>query len=223
MSYKVLIVEDDPMVSMINERYVCKNRDFVVAGSCRNGREALKFLDCNEVDLVVLDVFMPYMDGIETLKKIREKKLCTEVVMVTAANDSRTIEETMHLGVLDYLIKPFSYERLQAALEKFVAKTNALRDALILDQNDVDSLLLAAARPERKTYPKGIQEKTLKTILDFFVENSGWHSTDMVSEKLNISIVTVRHYLNYLAEHRRIEQDMNYETGGRPCILYRSV
>ena len=107
MEYKVLIVEDDPMVAMINEQYVCKNPQFVVAASCRNGQEALDFLDANNVDLIVLDVFMPYMDGIETLKKIREKKIAAEVIMVTAANDSATIEETMHLGVIDYLMITF--------------------------------------------------------------------------------------------------------------------
>ena len=63
MEYKVLIVEDDPMVAMINEQYVCKNPQFVVAASCSNGQEALEFLEANKVDLIVLDVFMPYMDG----------------------------------------------------------------------------------------------------------------------------------------------------------------
>ena len=132
--YNVLIVEDDPMVAMINEQYVCKNPQFVVAASCRNGQEALDFLDANNVDLIVLDVFMPYMDGIETLKKIREKKISSEVIMVTAANDVATLEDTLHLGVIDFLIKPFAYERFQIALEKFLANRKAFRDSAILNQ-----------------------------------------------------------------------------------------
>ncbi len=59
MAYKVLIVEDDPMVAMINEQYVCKNSQFCVDASCRNGQEALDYLESNPVDLIVLDVFMP--------------------------------------------------------------------------------------------------------------------------------------------------------------------
>ena len=91
--YKVLIVEDDPMVAMINEQYVCRNKSFLVQKTCRNGQEALEYLESqnteangdSSIDLVIMDVFMPLMNGIETLKKIREKKLDCEVIMVTAA------------------------------------------------------------------------------------------------------------------------------------------
>ena len=61
MQYKVLIVEDDPMVSMINEQYVNRNKAFAVVGKCKDGKSALDFLEKNEVDLIVLDVFMPLM------------------------------------------------------------------------------------------------------------------------------------------------------------------
>ena len=125
--YKVLIVEDDPMVAMINEQYVCKNKDFSVNKSCRNGQEALDFLESADgihVDLVIMDVFMPIMNGVETLKKIREKKIDAEVIMVTAANDTATLEETMHLGVIDFLIKPFAFERFQVALKSLPLKQN---------------------------------------------------------------------------------------------------
>lgn len=66
--YKVLIVEDDPMVAMINEQYVRRNPNFCVAGRCQDGKSALEFLEKQPVDLMVLDVFMPYADGFETLR-----------------------------------------------------------------------------------------------------------------------------------------------------------
>ena len=79
--YKVVIVEDDPMVAMINEQYVCRNKNFCVQKTCRNGQEALEYLTVNgagsseegKIDLVIMDVFMPLLNGIDTLKKIREK------------------------------------------------------------------------------------------------------------------------------------------------------
>ena len=235
MSYKVLIVEDDPMVAMINEQYVSKNPDFAVAGSCRNGKEALDFLSANKVDLVVLDVFMPYMDGVETLKKIREEKIQTEVIMVTAANDTATLEETMNLGVVDYLIKPFALERFQVALEKFAAKARTLTQnkSGILDQSSIDSIISGgqsvktvsspepATSHQQATYPKGIQQKTLNTVKDYFDENPSWQSGDLVAQKLGLSIVTVRHYLNYLVEIKFLDESINYETGGRPSMLYK--
>ena len=141
MTYKVLIVEDDPMVAMINEQYVKQNKNFTVSSICRNGDEALSFLDDNAVDLIVLDVFMPVMDGVETLKTIRERKVSSEVIMVTAANDTQTLERTMHLGVLDYLIKPFTMERFSIALEKFMSQNKTLKENTILDQKSIDLLM----------------------------------------------------------------------------------
>ncbi|MCR4742456.1 MAG: response regulator [Treponema sp.] len=223
MAYKVLIVEDDPMVAMINEQYICKNKDFSVIATCRNGQEAIEFLQSNSVDLIVLDVFMPVMTGVETLKKIRELKIKSEVIMVTAANDASTLEETMHLGVIDYLIKPFAYERFQVALEKFASKNKALKANTVLDQRSVDNIISNNLKQKEKDYPKGIQKKTLKLMQTYFEENKGWHSGDMIAEKLGLSIVTVRHYLTYLLEQKLLVEDINYETGGRPCMLYKSI
>ena len=239
-NYKVLIAEDDPMVAMINSQYVEKAGCFEIAGICRNGKEVLDFLLDNKVDLILLDVFMPVMDGRETLKKIREEKTDVEVIMVTAANDTTTIEETVHLGVHDYLIKPFTFERLCISLEKFICKKNLLKENSKMTQSDVDSLMMNSSAGVlssvngsktqaaslsgstiMKNLPKGIQRKTLENIISYFEDNSGWSSTDMISESLGISIVTVRNYMNYLVNVKVIVEDINYGTGGRPSMLYK--
>lgn len=225
MAYRVLIVEDDPMVAMINEQYVKQNKNFTVSTICRNGEEALNFLEGNKIDLIVLDVYMPVMDGVETLKRIRDKKISSEVIMVTAANDTNTLEQTMHLGVLDYLIKPFTLERFLVALEKFLSQKETLKQNSIIDQNCIDRLMTQFGTQDKKIkpteYPKGINKKTLSSMIEYFNENSGWQSVDMIAEKLKISIVTVRHYMNYLVQQKSIVEDINYETGGRPCMLYK--
>lgn len=221
--YSVLIVDDDPMVAMINEQFVLKNKDFKVCGSCRNGQEALDFIKANKVDLIVLDVYMPIMNGTETLKTIRENKYPCDVIMVTAANDTQTLEETMHLGVIDYLIKPFTFERFTIALHKFIHKKENLNEKDFVDQNSVDSLFHSKAddAAESKELPKGVQKKTLSLITKYFDDNKGYQSADIISEKLGLSIVTVRHYLNYLVQEKIIVEDVNYETGGRPSMLYK--
>ena len=220
-TYKVLIVDDDPMVAMINEQYVCKNKQFKVVGSCRNGQDALTFLEKNPADLVIMDVYMPDMDGLETLKNIRQKKIQTEVIMVTAANDVATLEDTMHLGVIDFLIKPFAYERFQIALEKFISNRNAFRDSPVLNQSSVDSIITNAQKVSGKEYPKGIQEKTLGLIRDYFEKNSGWLSGEIIAENVGLSSVTIRRYMNFLVGSGEVEESINYETGGRPSMLYK--
>lgn len=237
MSYKVLIIEDDPMVAMINEQYATKNPNFVSAGICRNGKDALEFLSKNKVDLVVLDVYMPYMDGVETLKQIREKNIQTEVIMVTAANDTSTLERTMNLGVVDYLVKPFAMERFQIALEKFAAKASALHGNKggSLDQSSIDSIISgrtgsaraaaldSSAQKQTPSYPKGIQKQTLETIKDYFDKNPNWQRGDIAAQNLGLSVVTVRHYLNYLVQIRELTETIDYETGGRPSMLYKKA
>ena len=225
--YKVIIVEDDPMVAMINEQYVSKDKNFHVEKTCRNGQEALDFLlgpEGSQIDLVIMDVFMPYMDGIEVLKKIRENKLHCEVIMVTAANDATTLEETLHLGVLDFLIKPFAYERFQVSLEKFIANKEAFRDANeTIDQSYVDSLISnqGTSHPSEENLPKGIQKKTLDLITEYMKDKKGWISGDQISEEIGLSSVTVRHYMSYLMETKKVKGEINYETGGRPSMLYK--
>ncbi len=250
MSYSVLIVEDDPMVLMINSQFVCKNTDFIVAGTCRNGKEAIDFLQENKVDLILLDVYMPVMNGTETLKKIRKMQINTDVIMVTAANDNTTIEETMHLGVMDYLVKPFTFERFNVSLEKFAQKNRILKENSVMDQSCIDSLISTSiAQKEGKegkegqesvkqnnivvkektsesvsipeNLPKGIQQKTLSLIQNYFKTNTSWVGVDSISEVLGVSIVTVRNYLNYLVKIKYIKESVNYETGGRPSMLYK--
>lgn len=226
-NYKVLIVDDDPMVAMINEQYVCKNKQFKVIGSCRNGNAALEFLEKTPADLVILDVYMPDMDGLETLKKIREKKICTEVIMVTAANDVSTLEDTMHLGVIDFLIKPFAYERFQIALEKFLANRRLFNNSEVLNQNSVDSIITNTKKVGAKEFPKGIQEKTLSLIREYFEKNAAqngqgcWLSGEIIAENVGLSSVTIRRYMSFLVSSGEVEQSINYETGGRPSVLYK--
>ena len=220
--YKVLIVEDDPMVAMINEQYIKSNKHFQIVGKCKDGSSALSFLENNDVDLLVLDVYMPHMDGFETLRQIRNRKIMTEAIMVTAANDRESLEEALHLGIVDYLVKPFTFERFQMALDKFIAQTHALKDIDTLSQTSIDHIIDNARRKGEELHPKGIQDKTMQLILTHLKENCGvWLTGDEIAKEIGLTGVTVRRYMNYLAEAGKVIGEMNYETGGRPCMRYK--
>ena len=222
MYYKVLIVEDDPMVSMINEQYVNRNKAFRVVEKCKDGKSALEYLEHNDVDLIILDVYMPLMDGFETLRQIRKNKKSVDIIMVTAANDRASLEEALHLGVVDYLVKPFTYDRFRIALDKYVSQVAALKDIDTLNQKNIDFIIENARKKSEELYPKGIQEKTLQTILDEMKKNpSKWMTGDEIAERIGLTGVTVRRYLNYLTEKGILLSEINYETGGRPCMRYR--
>ena len=220
--YKVLIVEDDPMVAMINEQYIKRNKNFEIVGKCSDGRSALEFLENNAVDLLILDVFMPKMDGFETLRKIRNRQIIVDAIMVTAANERESLEEALHLGIVDYLVKPFAFDRFQMALEKYIAQNNALKDIDTLNQKSIDHIIDNARKKSDELYPKGIQEKTLQLIMEYLKANNAvWFTGDEIAEKVGLTGVTVRRYMNYLAESGRAIGEMDYETGGRPCMRYK--
>ena len=220
--YKVLIVEDDPMVAMINEQFVSRHKNFVVAHKCNDGKSALEYLDENKVDLIILDVFMPYMDGFETLRQIRKKQISVDVIMVTAANEREQLKEGLHLGVVDYLVKPFTFERFKVALDKFIAQVEALKDLDKVNQKNIDFLIDKSRKRANELYPKGVQEKTLQTIIEHLKENKNkWLTGDEIAEKVGLTGVTVRRYMTHLSETGMVIADMNYGTGGRPCMLYK--
>ena len=221
--FKVLIVEDDPMVAMINEQYVKKNAQFILAGKCGNGEEALAFLKEKEADLVIMDVYMPVLGGIETLKRIREMDLSVSVIMVTAANDSETFEEAMRFGAVDYLVKPFSFDRFQQALDRFAANSNVLGEGHALNQKSIDRIVGSVRKASAaEEAPKGIQEKTREKILDCLAASKDWMTGEEISGAVGLSAVTVRRYMNHLVQTGEVTGEMNYETGGRPCMLYRA-
>lgn len=220
--YKVLIVEDDPMVSMINEQYIKRHKSFEIVGVCHDGVSALAFLEENDVDLLILDVYMPKMDGFETLRKIRNKNITVDAIMVTAANDRRSLEEALHLGIVDYLVKPFTFDRFQIALEKYVAQNNALNVVDTLNQKNIDYIIENSHKKSEALLPKGIQEKTSQIILEEMEKHpSQWMTGDEIAECIGLTGVTVRRYLNYLTEKGLLLSDIDYGTGGRPCMRYK--
>ena len=220
--YKVLIVEDDPMVAMINEQYVGRHKQFTVVGKCRDGNSALQFLKENVVDLIILAVFMPHTDGFETLRQLRKEKIAADVIMVTAANDRESLEQALHLGVVDYLVKPFTFERFRLALDKYISQVQVLKDFDKLDQSNIDFIIDKTRKQSQDLFPKGIQDKTLKAIITCLKQHkTDAITSDYIAEQTGLTAVTVRRYMSFLEESGKVIGELNYETGGRPCMYYR--
>ena len=188
--FDVLIVEDDPMVAMINEQYVNRNERFRVVATCNNGKAAVDFLLKKPVDLIIMDVFMPNMNGIEALREIRNRNITSSVIMVTAAKDTVTFEEAMKLGAVDYLVKPFDFDRFQQALDKFALAQSLLREGKTLTQSSIDQIV-GGPTSFTNQYPKGIQEKTKGVIMECLAAEDAWMTGEKIAEATGLSSVTV--------------------------------
>ena len=129
MLYRVVIVEDDPMVSLLDRTFTEKDTRFRVVQTFQDGQAALDWLAQNPADLVVLDVYMPIFTGLELLQALRRRDIPVDAIMVTAANDTATVDQLLKLGVVDYLVKPFTFERFQQALDTFCRHREAVAGA----------------------------------------------------------------------------------------------
>lgn len=220
---KVIIVEDDPMVSRIHQQYIEQFSELTLAGNFRSGRDALEFLRFHPVDLIILDVYMPIMTGLDLLRALRHEGQRCDVIMVTAANDVENIDAALSLGILDYLVKPFEYQRFSAAIEKYLKKANLISSRRTLTQDSIDRLVSthSTAGSDLSEAKKGIQSRTLEHVREHLMASDQVaHTCDSISNAIGLSKVTVRRYLNYLIECGELDSSIDYETGGRPSVLY---
>lgn len=221
---KVLIVEDDPMVAQINKNYIGSVEGFEVVNILNDGKEALKFLNENHIDLIILDIYMPKLDGISFLMELRKRLITCDVIMVTAAKEVEKIHDAMQLGVVDYLIKPFEYERLRKSLENYKLRSNLFKTKDSVDQEDIDNIMMVGSKFAEDILPKGLNRMTMNRILSF-IESNKFKSmnVDEIAQGVGVTKVTVRRYMNYLEKRGFIKQEAEYGSLGRPSHIYRCV
>jgi len=220
---KTVIIEDDPMVAAINKKYLAKYDSIEVVKTFSNGADALSFLKKYPVDLVLLDVYIPQISGIELLRAIRKERIPVDVIMITAANDSKSVDIALQLGIIDYLIKPFEYARFQQAIQKYFIKRNLVsqKEDSVVSQSELDQILNKPSILQNTDLEKGIQQKTLDLIQNFMEKHRGeYFSNDQIAQQVGLSRVTVHRYLNYLESKKLVISTINYETKGRPGIKY---
>ena len=224
--YRVVIVEDDPMVSLLDRTYTEKDPRFRVVQTFQDGRAALEWLAQNPADLVVLDVYMPLFTGVELLHALRERAIPVDAIMVTAANDAATVDQLLKMGVVDYLVKPFAFARFRQAMDKFLQAQNLLscpQEGSLLDQQAIDRLIRRQEHPEPggNQMSKGLNAATLERVRSFLSASRGQALTsEEIAEQVHLSRITIRRYVNYMVETGELASSIDYQTGGRPSIRY---
>lgn len=224
---KTVIVEDDLMVASINQQFALKTPGVNVIATFHNGKDALAFLNKTKVDLLLLDFYMPEITGLELLAKLRNEGNDVDVIMITAANDAVHINEALHLGIVDYLVKPFKYERFSEAMDKYMLRKTVMKKGMKFTQKDIDQLI-HLQKPSKQSkemdLQKGLQRQTLDKIRNSLSNHENEYLTsEQIASETELSKVTVRRYMNYLIEQNEITSVVDYSTGGRPSILYKKT
>ncbi len=216
-----IIVEDDPMVLEINKQFVEKVEGFSVVGVAQSGEDALKLLKTIKPQLVILDIYLPDLSGIDVLKEMRSTGYPADVIMITAARDAETIKEVLRYGAIDYIVKPFKFSRMQNALLSYRMLRARLEEKTTLDQEEIDALKKSksVAKPFEEL-PKGLNEVTLRQIFLYMVKKKDSLSAEEVAEGVGIARVTARRYLEYLAKIGKLQLEIQYGSVGRPINRY---
>ncbi|MDQ0298128.1 response regulator of citrate/malate metabolism [Salibacterium salarium] len=220
---KTLIVEDDPMVAKFNRVYVEKVEGFEPVGTITDVKQAWDFLKENTVDLILLDVYMKNTTGLEMLMEMRKTGSPVDAIVITAANDNQSIQTALRYGAVDYLIKPFHFDRFKESLLRYRHKQEIIEKGESVTQADLDPFLLQSQRVSSSVeLPKGLTTLTFSHIAKQILKKKqeAFSAAD-IADKTGISQVSVRKYLHYLVDSDVLETDVIYQSTGRPLHQYR--
>ena len=144
--YTLLLVDDEEEVTQIIAKKVKWNElGFSVVGHANNGLKALEMLEEIQPDVVMTDIRMPYMDGLELCGQIREKYPATKLVLFTGFDDFEYAKEAVHLEIEEYILKPINANELSECLKRLKNVLDKEREEKLnvrkLEQYYTDSLL----------------------------------------------------------------------------------
>jgi response regulator of citrate/malate metabolism len=220
-SWRVMVVEDNGVVAALHRRVVDSVPYLKTAHVALNGQHAFAALKTVQPDLVILDLTMAGGDGLSFLRRVRGADMPIDVIVVTASRDRRAVDEVTRLGVIDYLVKPFTPQRLRQSLSAFAIRRHTLTTRSELCQADVDAIQASGAPRRGRRLPKGLKEETLRSVVAALDEATGAMGADQVGTRVGVARVTARRYLEYLALMGMVEMNRETNGPGRPRNRYR--
>ena len=226
---RVLVVDDDFMVAKVHSSVVARQPGFQVVGVVHSGAAALEAVHTTRPDLVLLDVYLPDMSGLDVLHRLREPPFGElDVIVISAARDLDSVRKAMRGGVFHYLVKPFEIDALRQRLVEFAehrAELAELRAAGEVGQDDVDRAFRSQAARTTRRLPKSISPDTVELVERALVEagDDGMSAMEC-AEATGLSRSSTRRYLDHLVEVGTAETlRPRYGAAGRPERRYRST
>lgn len=218
---RVLIVEDEPLTAEAHAAYVGRLDGFVVVATASDGRQTLAAVAAHAPDLVLLDFNLPDAHGLQLIRALRTAGSAVDVIAVTAAQDARGVRNAIALGVVQYLVKPFSFRTFAERLTTYREFRRAFEDRRTLTQADIDQSLGSLRPAAPPDLAKGIARETLEAVREALVGSATGVSATEVAAATGTSRVTARRYLEHLIETGQAEKDVRHSGPGRPEYEYR--
>ncbi|MTW85207.1 response regulator [Virgibacillus dakarensis] len=219
----IIIAEDDFRIANIHEDFLEKVEGVQVVGKAINGEETLRLVRENDVDLLLLDIYLPDYLGTDLIKEIRKVKPLLDIIIITAATEKHLLETSLHVGVVNYLIKPVSMERFTEVMDTYKQRKRLLQKKDSIDQDLLESLFHTTSDSKTKvvTLPKGIDRITLDKVKKYMGQDKekAW-TADEMGKQIGSSRTTARRYLEYLVSINNATVEQEYGIIGRPERKY---
>lgn len=220
-----LVVDDDYRVADIHASMVARVPDFTVVGRAHTGAQARTAIARLKPDLVLLDLYLPDEHGLDLIRSAGQPR--PDFLVITAARDLPTVRQTMQLGAVHYLVKPFGFKLLSERLTNYRdlhRRINAIEQADEADQEQVDGLYALLRTPATTTaLPKRHSAPTMARVLEVVRAADDDVSATEVAASVGISRPTAQRYLSYLAEQGLVLLRLRYGSPGRPEQRYSPV
>jgi response regulator of citrate/malate metabolism len=219
---RTLVVDDDFMAASVHRSFTERVTGFTVVGEATTGARALELVTSLRPDLVLLDIYLPDMSGLEVMRRLRDDRdEGPDVIAITSAKDVKTLRGAMQHGVVHYLVKPFTFGTFRERLESYAALRSRLERLHQADQGEIDRIYALLRTKGAKTLPKGLSAPTLSLVADVVRDAGAELSASAVAERAGISRGTARRYLEFLADAGTLDLTLRYGAAGRPEHLYR--
>jgi response regulator of citrate/malate metabolism len=221
----VLVVEDEPVAAEAHRAYVQRVPGFVVCGVALDGAGAIRQLGdpSSAVDLVLLDMHLPDLHGLDVVRAMRTAGNRADVIAVTSARDLEVVRAAVSQGVVQYLLKPFTFAALRDKLQRYAAYRQQLAGDVASGQHEVDRVLATLRGNDPSSLPKGMNPDSLDAVVAVLRPSHEAVSATEVAAVLGASRVTARRYLEHLADCGLVVRRSRYGSAGRPEVEYRWV
>lgn len=220
---QVIIAEDDYRIANIHEEFIEKVNGFNVVGKALNGEDTIKLVTEKQVDLVLLDVYMPDILGSDIIQAIRNIDSTIDIIMITAATETGIVGEVIRNGVFDYIIKPVKMTRFIETVERYKEMKEKLERTKEVDQSFLDDYFgrPSDSSPSVKETPKGIDPLTLEKVKEILHQMKDGITAENMAAEIGASRTTARRYLEHLISTGDITAELAYGVVGRPERRYQ--
>lgn len=221
----VLVVEDEPVAADAHRAYLERVPGFVVRAVVHDGAGAIRLLGdpSPAVDLVLLDMHLPDLHGLDVVRAMRTAGHRADVIAVTSARDLEVVRAAVSQGVVQYLLKPFTFAALRDKLERYAAYRRQVEGDVACGQHEVDRALATLRGTDPNSLPKGMSPESLDAVVAVLRPSDQSLSAAEVAAEVGASRVTARRYLEHLADSTLVVRRSRYGGTGRPEVEYRWV